>query len=144
MTETIRRELTLGAPPSRLWRALTDSTEIARWMYPNDFQAAVGHRFTLQVPVSPQADYGPSDGLVRCEVVECVPEKTLSYTWSAGEVVGTKVRHELEATDGGTRLSVEQTGFDLSQRWGEPAFRGAEYGWSLMLDRLAELVAKPT
>ena len=94
MAEAIRRELTLGAPPSRVWRALTDSTEIAQWMYPNDFQAEVGHRFTLQVPVSPQADYGPSDGLVRCEVVECVPEKTLSYTWSAGEVVGTKVRHE--------------------------------------------------
>jgi hypothetical protein len=90
MTESLHRELTLQAPVGRVWRALTDSAEIADWMYPNDFKPEGGHGFTLKVPVSPQADYGPSDGLVRCEVVECVPEVILSYTWSAAEVVGTK------------------------------------------------------
>jgi uncharacterized protein YndB with AHSA1/START domain len=143
MTDSLHRKLTLQAPVGRVWRALTDSSEIAHWMYSNDFKPESGHRFTLKVPVSPQADYGPSDGLVRCEVVECVPEAILSYTWSAGEVVGTKVRHELEATDHGTWLSVQHTGFDLSQRWGEPALRGAEHGWNLMLGRLGDLVKNP-
>ena len=41
MTESIRREVTLAAPPARVWRALTDSAEIAEWMYPNDFEPEV-------------------------------------------------------------------------------------------------------
>jgi hypothetical protein len=38
MTESLHRELTLQAPVGRVWRALTDSTEIAHWMYSNDFK----------------------------------------------------------------------------------------------------------
>ena len=141
MTETIRRELTLGAPPSRVWRALTDCSEIAEWMYPNDFKPEVGHRLTLSVPVNPKADF---DGVVRCEVIECVQQKTLCFTWEGGDVVGTTVRHELEGAGDGTLLRFEHAGFDLDAPWGEQALRGAECGWKMMLDRLAERVAKPT
>lgn len=35
MIESIRRDVSIAAPPMRVWRALTDSTEIATWMYPN-------------------------------------------------------------------------------------------------------------
>jgi len=138
MTESIRREVTLAASPRRVWRALTNRSEIAQWMYPNDFEAEVGHHFTLQVPVNPKADF---DGVVSCEVVECVPEKILSYTWAGGDVVGTRVQHELDATDEGTRLRFGHSGFDLSEPWGEQALRGAEYGWDMMLERLAGLVS---
>jgi uncharacterized protein YndB with AHSA1/START domain len=141
MTETIRREVTLEAAPDRVWRALTDSSEIAEWMYPNDFRPEVGHRFTLQVPVNPKADF---DGVVRCEVVECVPEKTLRFTWEGGDVVGTSVRYELESAGDDTILRFEHAGFDLNAPWAEQALHGAEYGWNMMLGRLGEVVkAKP-
>jgi uncharacterized protein YndB with AHSA1/START domain len=140
MTESIRREVTLEAPPARVWRALTDRTEIAHWMYPNDFKPAVGHLFTLQVPVNPKADF---DGVVRCEVVDCVPQKTLRFTWEGGDVVGTIVRHELEGVGEGTRLRFEHAGFDLDTPWGEQALQGAEYGWNMMLQRLADVVTTP-
>jgi uncharacterized protein YndB with AHSA1/START domain len=133
--KSIRREVTLPAPVARVWRALTDSREIAEWMYPNDFKPEVGHRFTLHVPTKPDFD-----GIVRGEIVDCVPDKTLRFTWAGGDVVGTTVQHELEPVDGGTILRFEHTGFDLDAAWGEPALRGAEYGWTMMLGRLGDLV----
>lgn len=135
MTESVRREMTLAAPVSRVWRALTDSAEIAEWMYPNDFKPKVGHRFTLQVPSRPDFD-----GIVRGEVLECVPEATLRFTWAGGDVAGTTVSHALDAVADGTLLRFEHEGFDLDAAWGEQALKGAEYGWNLMLGRLNELV----
>jgi uncharacterized protein YndB with AHSA1/START domain len=123
MSESIRREVRLAAPPTRVWHALTDSAEIAQWMYPNDFKPEVGHRFTLQVPSRPDFD-----GIVRGQVVECVPGKTLRFTWAGGDVAGTTVHHELEAVAEGTVLRFEHSGFDLDTAWGEQALTGAEYG----------------
>lgn len=42
----------------------------------------------------------------------------------------------------GTRVTFEHAGFDLTQPWGEQALRGAEYGWDLMLKRLADVFLK--
>lgn len=136
MTQSIRREVTLAAPPARVWRALTDSTEIAQWMYPNDFKPEVGHRFTLRVPSRPDFD-----GVVRGEVLEYVPDRTLRFTWAGGDVVGTTVHHSLEPVPEGTLLRFEHAGFDLDAAWGEQALKGAEYGWNMMLGQLSELVA---
>lgn len=138
MAGSVRREVTLMAPPARVWQALTDSDEIAEWMYPNDFKPVVGHRFTLQVPSRPEFD-----GTVKGEVVECKPETTLRFTWEGGDVVGTTVSHELVPTEDGTLLRFEHTGFDLDASWGEQALHGAEYGWNMMLGRLGELVNRP-
>ena len=42
----------------------------------------------------------------------------------------------LEPDGDGTRLFFEHSGFDVSQPWGEQAFKGAEYGWAKMLKQL--------
>lgn len=52
MTNTIRRELKFAQSPETVWRALTDSEVLAEWMYPNDFEPRVGHRFIFRVPPS--------------------------------------------------------------------------------------------
>lgn len=135
MTESIRRDVDLAAPPERVWRALTDSTEIAEWMYPNDFKPEVGHRFTLHVPSRPGFD-----GVVHGEVLECVPDKTLRFSWAGGDVVGTTVHHDVEAVGDGTLLRIEHSGFDLDAAGGEQALKGAEYGWTKMLGQLNDLV----
>ena len=36
MTKTIRREILIPQPREQVWRALTDSTALAEWMFPND------------------------------------------------------------------------------------------------------------
>jgi uncharacterized protein YndB with AHSA1/START domain len=128
-------------PREQVWRALTDSATLAEWMYPNDFEPRVGHRFTFRVPPNPKAGF---DGLeVRCEVLECEPPSKLVFSWSAFRpVVNTRVSYRLEPEGDGTRLVFEHSGFDVSQPWGEQAFRGAEFGWVKMLKQLAAVVAR--
>ncbi len=140
MSNTVRLEVVFPQPPERVWRALTDRATLAEWMYPNDFEPAVGHRFTFQVPPNPKANF---DGLVvRCEVLTCEPPKRLVFSWSVGgPVVNTEVSYRLEAEGTGTRLLFEHAGFDLSQPGGNQAFKGAEYGWARMLGQLATVVA---
>jgi uncharacterized protein YndB with AHSA1/START domain len=47
---TIRREIRVPQPPDAVWRAITDPETLAQWMFPNDFEPRVGHRFTFRVP----------------------------------------------------------------------------------------------
>ena len=144
MTNTIRREILIPQPREQVWRALTDSTALAEWMFPNDFEPRVGHHFTFQVPPNPKVGF---DGLVvQCEVLECEPpnENTsgrLAFSWSAGGLVGTRVSFRLEPEGEGTRIFFEHSGFDVSQPWGEEALRGAEFGWAKMLKQLPSVVA---
>jgi uncharacterized protein YndB with AHSA1/START domain len=140
MTQAIRREVRLSQPRELVWRALTDRVTLAEWMFPNDFEPRVGHRFTFRVPPDPAVGF---DGLVvSCEVLECEPPRRLAFSWSAGgPVVDTRVSFRLEADGDGTRLVLEHTGFDLSLQWAEEVVRGAEYGWSEMLGKLLAAVA---
>ena len=139
MTKTIRREIVIPQPREQVWRALTDSTALAEWMYPNDIEARVGHHFTFQVPPNPKMKF---DGMVvRCEVLECEPPSRLAFSWSAGGLEGTRVSYRLEPDGEGTRLLFEHSGFDVSQPWVEQALRGAEFGWAKMLGQLPAVVA---
>jgi uncharacterized protein YndB with AHSA1/START domain len=140
MTKTIRREILIPQSREQVWRALTDSATLAEWMYPNDFEPRVGHRFTFQVPPDHKVGF---DGLVvRCEVLECESPSRLAFSWSAsGPVENTRVSFRLESEGDGTRLVFEHSGFDLSQPWGDQAFHGAEFGWGKMFKQLAVVVA---
>jgi uncharacterized protein YndB with AHSA1/START domain len=148
MSNAIRRELLIPQPPAQVWRAITDSATLAEWMFPNDFEPRVGHRFTFRVPGNPKANF---DGLtVRCEVLECNPPRgndagLLAFSWSAGGAVeNTRVTFRLESDGDGTRLFFEHSGFDLAHPFGQQAFKGAEYGWAKMLNQLAAVVRKPS
>jgi uncharacterized protein YndB with AHSA1/START domain len=130
MTDTIRRELRFAQSPQAVWRSLTDSASLAEWMYPNDFEPRVGHRFTFRVPPKPQLAEGLT---VHCEVLECVPESELVFTWVVGDVLNTRVSYRLEPDGAGTRVLFEQPG----------ARKGAEYGWNMMHGELAKTLAQP-
>jgi uncharacterized protein YndB with AHSA1/START domain len=144
MTKTIQREMLIPQPREQVWRAITDSGMLAEWMFPNDFAPRVGHRFAFQVPANPKAKF---DGLtVRCEILECDPPRgnaggRLAFSWAAGGLADSRVSFQLEPDDAGTRLLFEHSGFDVSQLWGEQAFRGAEMGWAKMLKQLGDVVA---
>jgi len=138
MTSSVRRDVVISQPPANVWWALTSSQAIARWGYPNNFEPRVGHEFTLSPPPNPKAGF---DGTVRCQVLECSPRRRLAYSWHGGPVVGTSVLFELEPAADETRLHFEHSGFDLAQPWGENALRGAEAGWTIMLDKIAKVAA---
>jgi uncharacterized protein YndB with AHSA1/START domain len=140
MTNTIQREILIPQSREHVWRAITDSTALAEWMFPNDFKPRIGHHFTFRVPANPQVNF---DGLVvHCEVLECDPPCRLVFSWSAGgPVVNTRVSFRLESDGDGTRLHFEHSGFDLSQPWGDQALKGAEFGWAKMFGQLPAVVA---
>lgn len=135
-TKTIRRELKFTQSPAVVWRALATREALADWMYPNDFEPRVGHRFTFRVPPDPRAKF---DGLVvHCEVLQCAPPSELEFTWVVGEGwLDTRVRYRLEADGDGTRVLFEHSGFKEDQ-----AFHGAEYGWKMMHGKLSKTLEK--
>jgi uncharacterized protein YndB with AHSA1/START domain len=140
MTRTIRKELLVPQSREQVWQALTDSAALAEWMFPNDFQPRVGHRFTFQVPPNPKANFAGL--IVHCEVLELDPPQRLIFSWSAGgPVVDTQVSFRLEVAGDGTRILFEHSGFDLSHPWAEQALRGAEFGWGKMLKQLLVFTA---
>ena len=145
MSNTVRREVILPHPPTQVWEALTTSDMLAEWLHPNDFEPRVGHRFTFNVAPKPEVKF---DGLtVECEVLVLEPTNRLVFSWSAGgPVVDTRVSFLIEPIESGpnssagTRLLFEHSGFDLTHPFGKHAFKGADYGWAGMLEKLASIL----
>jgi uncharacterized protein YndB with AHSA1/START domain len=132
-TVTVERQLPFA--PAKVWRALTQPHLMAEWLMQNDFVPAVGPRFQLR---------GEWGGVLDCEVLVLEPETVLSYTWNhahadAAYNLQSVVTFTLTATDGGTHLKVEQTGFRPEQK---QAFGGAKAGWSQFLGKLDALLAR--
>lgn len=140
MNNTIQREILIPQPREQVWLAIAESTALAGWMFPNDFEPRVGHHFTFRVPANPRMNF---NGLiVSCEVLVCDPPSRLVFSWSAGgPVVDTRVSFELKPDGDGTRLFFEHSGFDFSHPGGNQAFKGAEFGWAKMLGQLPAVVA---
>ena len=121
-------ERVLPHPPEKVWRALTQPHLMAEWLAPVDFAAVCGHRFDLAF------DWGK----VMCEVQIVEHGKRLSYTWVSGTLNST-VTWTLDASHGGTRLRLEQTGFDSTR---SRYFQGARAGWPRFLDALEAALSR--
>ena len=107
---TIRVDEFLPHPPHRVWRALTDPELLARWLAPNDFRLAAGHRFVLRMDPIPAVNF---DGNTHCRVVGFEEGRWLTITW--GENPGglnTTVTWTLVPEGRGTRLFTVHDGFD--------------------------------
>jgi uncharacterized protein YndB with AHSA1/START domain len=127
-TRSVIVERTIGFPPEKIWRALTQPHLIAEWLMKNDFQPVVDHSFKLT------ADWGSVD----CRVLEIEPNRTLSYSWDAYGLSSTVV-WTLTATSAGTHLRMEQSGFRPDQ---EQAYQGAQHGWQQFFGNLEQVVAR--
>ena len=128
----ITKELRFPHSPEKVWDALTNSAALEEWMYPNDFEPRVGHRFTFRVPPKPRLENGL---VVRCEVLTCDPPSELVFSWVVDEFLDTRVSYRLQPDGTGTRVFFEHTGFQPEQ---EPARKGSEYGWKMMHEALAK------
>jgi uncharacterized protein YndB with AHSA1/START domain len=107
---SLRIARTYPHPRELVWRALTERALIAEWLMENDFVAEAGARFTLRT------DPGPGfDGIVHCEVLALDPPTRMRWSWRGGPI-DTEVTFTLEEAvvfgTLGTRLVVEQTGFE--------------------------------
>ncbi len=126
LSVVVEREL--RHPPAKVWRALTQPHLIAEWLMQNDFRPVAGHRFGVT------ADWGE----VACCVREIEEPRRLSYTWDTKDLRSV-VTWTLTPAAGGTRLRMEQTGFQTDQR---AYHRGATAGWPRFLDALEDVLAR--
>ncbi|MGH6653829.1 MAG: SRPBCC family protein [Actinocrinis sp.] len=105
---TIRVDQFLAHPPARVWTALTDSDQLARWLMPNTFRLVAGHRFTFRTEPVPAHGF---DGVISCQVLDFAAPRLLRISWR-GASLDTVVTWTLQAEGKGTRLFLEHSGFD--------------------------------
>lgn len=136
---TVRRTITIAAPIEKVWAAITEAEHIARWFG----QTAVLDKVAVGAGgVFSFEGYGAFPVLIE----ELDPPRMIAYRWSNDDARGTQpaevdpahstvFRFTLEALDGGTQLTVVETGFDATS---DPAFNMESHrqGWDSELDEL--------
>lgn len=125
---TIERDL--AAEPLAVWRALTDTRELAWWFWPPrlapsiEADARVGGRYRIASEPARMAVSG------EYRVVEAPARLVFTWQWD-GEEQQTLVMIRLEGTGDGTRLTLTHEGFATSEARDEHA-----QGWQDCLERL--------
>ena len=147
-TDRIEREILLKAPRSRVWRALSNAEEFGDW-----FGAALkGKIFAVGQRVQGNITYPGYEHLVLDVLIERIePERLLSLRWHPYAIdpsvdyskeQSTLVVFELEEVEGGTLLSLVESGFDKippSRR--QEAFRMNSGGWDEQMRNIEKHVA---
>jgi len=147
-TDRIERKLMLKAPRSRVWRALSEAEEFGSW-FGVDFK---GRAFVAGKCVQGQITYPGYEHIVMEVWVErVIPEKLLSWRWHPAAIdpsvdysqePTTLVVFELDEGDGGTLLTVVESGFDkIPAARRATAFRMNTSGWDEQMKNIAKHVA---
>jgi uncharacterized protein YndB with AHSA1/START domain len=72
--DPINIERVFNAPTSKVWKAITDRVEMAKWYFDiADFKAEIGFKFQFSGGPSPERQY-----LHLCEITEVIKERKLS------------------------------------------------------------------
>jgi len=147
-TDRIERSIDIRAPRTRVWRALADATEFGSWFGVN----LQGQSFVAGERVRGHITHPGYEHLqfeARVERIE--PERLLSFYWHPyaidpavdyAQEEPTLVCFTLEdGANGGTRLTVVESGFDkvpASRRL--EAFRMNSQGWDAQVGNIARHV----
>ena len=141
-TDRIEKRITLKAPRSRVWRALTDSKEFGEW-----FRVRLEGPFRVGESIRGQVTYpGHEHMVLRAEVVAIEPETRFAFRWCpyaidpgkdfSGEPT-TLVEFLLEDLGGGTLLTVVESGFDsIPPEHRDECFRRNENGWEVQVENI--------
>jgi uncharacterized protein YndB with AHSA1/START domain len=141
-TDRIERQIRLGIPRARVWRALTDTREFGQW-FGVKLSGAVAPGAKLRGPIThPGYEHLTFEATV--ETVE--PEERFSFRWHPYAIEPgvdysseptTLVVFTLEEVEGGTLLKVVESGFDnipASRR--AKAFEMNSNGWAIQMENI--------
>ncbi|MGE0817527.1 MAG: SRPBCC domain-containing protein [Candidatus Nanopelagicales bacterium] len=141
-TFTVRRTITIAAPIETVWQAVTEPEHISRWFGRADFAStSAGSLGTLTWD-----GYGSVP--IRIESVDA--PRSITYRWANDDALGTPPTEvtpgnstvftfDLVPIDGGTQLTVVETGFEQTSA---PLVNLEEHrkGWDGELDKLIALL----
>lgn len=136
MTDRIEKRIILKAPRARVWRAISDAQEFGQW-----FGVKLTGGFVAGETIHGKITYPGYEHLTMDMAIERMePEHYFSYRWHPYAVDPavdyssepmTLVEFQLEDTEGGTLLTIVESGFDQipPERRGA-AFRANDSGWA--------------
>jgi uncharacterized protein YndB with AHSA1/START domain len=166
-TDRIEKRLTLRAPVSRVWRAITDAREFGRWFgftLDGDFEPGKSMKGTFDGKLDEAAIVGyqeslglrpskvrlPDKSFVFCTVERMEAERYFSFRWIPYGIDAeadpkneptTLVEFRLEPVAEGTLLTIVESGFDrVPAPRRERAFRMNEGGWATQAENLKKYV----
>lgn len=145
--DRIEKHIVLSAPRSRVWRAISDAREFGTWFgveFAEPFVAGKTMRGKI-VPTKVDPDVAklqaPHEGAAfEWSVEQIEPERVISFRWHPFAIEKdrdysheptTLVVFALDDVDGGTRLTITESGFrhiPLERR--AKAFAANEGGWT--------------
>jgi uncharacterized protein YndB with AHSA1/START domain len=148
-TDRIEKKMTLRAPRSRVWRAIATAEEFGAW-----FGVKLEGPFAEGATIRGKITHPGYEHLTMEMLVERIePERYLAYRWHP-YAIDTAVDYTLEPTtlvefrldeaDGGTVLTIVESGFDripLARR--AEAFRMNDQGWTEQSKNIERHVSKP-
>jgi uncharacterized protein YndB with AHSA1/START domain len=139
--DRIEREVTIDAPPERVWELVTEAEHLGRWF--GDAGAEVDLRPGGALALH-WSEHGTSMG--RIEAVE--PTRLFAFRWAPFKDPGgvdptdgnsTRVEFTLSAAGDGTRLRVVESGFEMLDCPEEQRHKnldGNTEGWRMELGEL--------
>jgi len=130
--------------PATIWKTLTDGPVMGRWlMAPTGFEPIEGTSFTFQTTPA-----GEWDGVIHCQVLEVVENQRLAFAWRGGHEgnkgygspLDTIVTWTLSPAEGGTRVRMVHSGFELPKN--ETAFAKMSQGWKSVVPNMAQVAGE--
>ncbi|HTF17159.1 MAG TPA: SRPBCC domain-containing protein [Chryseolinea sp.] len=140
MKKQINHQFFYPYPPETVWEYLTKPELMEQWLMKNNFQPIAGVDFQFRISPIAKLDF---DGIFYCTVLEVVPFKKLSYSWRGGPGDGkitldSVVVWTLKATDKGTELFLEHSGFEKEENL--DFYQGLNHGWPEKFQSIANLL----
>jgi uncharacterized protein YndB with AHSA1/START domain len=147
-TDRIEKTVTLRAPRSKVWRAISAADQFGAWFgvkFDGPFEAGAPITGRLTIPKYEHVT-------MTIEVAAIEPERYFAYRWHPYAIdpavdyssePTTLVEFELEEANGTTVLTITESGFDrvpLARR--AEAFRMNDGGWAQQMKNIERHVAQ--
>lgn len=144
----IEKTIVLRAPRPRVWSAISDAKQFGEW-----FGVILEGSFAERGVIKGKITYpGYEHLMMEMQVERIQPETYFSYRWHpnahepsidySSEPM-TLVEFKLEDVDGGTKLTIVETGFDqIPAARRAAAFKSNDGGWAEQTRRIERYVSQ--
>lgn len=131
MVQPIIKEITVNASVKKVWKAISNKDDLAKWFHPSDdYKLEVGHTFHMT------GHHEGKDYPHTMTITEIIPEQKLGLEWFIeGDSGITQVTYELKAEGEKTKVKVTHAGFDKYTD-GEANRNDYNNGWEHVLNTL--------
>jgi uncharacterized protein YndB with AHSA1/START domain len=137
---TLNKSITIHAPASRVWQALTDPKLIKQYLFGTNAKSD----WKKGSAITYSGEYEGKKYVDKGEVIDIVPEKLLHTTYFSGMADGEDkpenyhhVIYELEPSNGDTTLHLSQDNIK-----DEKGLKHVDENWGKVLEGMKELLEK--